>query len=77
LSKAYLRLVADPKGDDWDSRGHFFPAAAEAMHRILVENARRKGRRKHGGGLVRYDLDAAEPVDEPAVRENCSPSTRS
>jgi RNA polymerase sigma factor (TIGR02999 family) len=70
VHEAYLRLVADPKGDDWDTRGHFFAAAAEAMRRILVENARRKGRRKHGGGLVRHDLDAAQPVAEPEVRED-------
>jgi RNA polymerase sigma factor (TIGR02999 family) len=60
VNEAYLRLVG-PAGDRrWDSRGHFFAAAAEAMRRILVENARRKGRRKHGGGLRREhpDLDA-------------------
>jgi RNA polymerase sigma factor (TIGR02999 family) len=70
VHEAYLRLVGDPKGDDWDSRGHFFAAAAEAMRRILVENARRKGRRKHGGGLVRNDLDDAEQIAEPEVRED-------
>src|SRR5262249_52999224 len=42
----------------WNSRGHFFAAAAEAMRRILVENARRKRSRKHGGGHVRQELDA-------------------
>ncbi|HKB39348.1 MAG TPA: ECF-type sigma factor, partial [Gemmataceae bacterium] len=41
VHEAYLRLVHDPEGHDWDSRGHFFAAAAEAMRRILVENARR------------------------------------
>jgi RNA polymerase sigma factor (TIGR02999 family) len=70
VHEAYLRLVADPKGDDWDSRGHFFAAAAEAMRRILVENARRKGRRKHGGALTRHDLVDAEAVAEPEVRED-------
>jgi RNA polymerase sigma factor (TIGR02999 family) len=70
VHEAYLRLVGDPKADDWDSRGHFFAAAAEAMRRILVENARRKGRRKHGGGLIRHDLDAAEQAAEPEVRED-------
>jgi RNA polymerase sigma factor (TIGR02999 family) len=69
VHEAYLRLVGDPEGSDWDNRGHFFAAAAEAMRRILVENARRKGRRKHGGGLARQDLDAAEPV-VPEVRED-------
>jgi RNA polymerase sigma factor (TIGR02999 family) len=70
VHEAYLRLVRDPEGTDWDSRGHFFAAAAEAMRRILVENARRKGRRKRGGGLTRLDLDAAEPVTVPEVRED-------
>jgi RNA polymerase sigma factor (TIGR02999 family) len=70
VHEAYLRLVGDPAGHDWDSRGHFFAAAAEAMRRILVENARRKGRRKRGGGLVRHDLDAAEQVAVPEVRED-------
>jgi len=70
VHEAYLRLVGDPEGSDWDSRGHFFAAAAEAMRRILVENARRKGRRKRGGGLTRRDLDAAEQVTVPEVRED-------
>ena len=70
VHEAYLRLVADPKGEDWDSRGHFFAAAAEAMRRILVENARRKGRRKHGGGLIRHDLNVAEELAEPEIRED-------
>src|SRR6516225_9744781 len=46
VHEAYLRLVGDPQDSNWESRGHFFAAAAEAMRRILVENARRKGRRK-------------------------------
>jgi RNA polymerase sigma factor (TIGR02999 family) len=58
VHEAYLRLVSDP-AREWDSRGHFFAAAAEAMRRILVENARRKRSIKHGGGLVRHDLDPA------------------
>jgi RNA polymerase sigma factor (TIGR02999 family) len=70
VHEAYLRLVRDPEGHDWDSRGHFFAAAAEAMRRILVENARRKARRKRGGGLIRHDLGAAEEVAEPEVRED-------
>ena len=70
VHEAYLRLVGDPEGQDWDSRGHFFAAAAEAMRRILVENARRKGRRKRGGSLLRHDLDAAEEVAVPEVRED-------
>jgi RNA polymerase sigma factor (TIGR02999 family) len=70
VHEAYLRLVDDPEGHDWDSRGHFFAAAAEAMRRILVENARRKGRRKRGGGRARLDLGAAEEVAVPEVRED-------
>ena len=54
---AYLRLVGDRRGQHWDGRGHFFAAAAEAMRRILVENARRKQRPKHGGGRQRVDAD--------------------
>jgi RNA polymerase sigma factor (TIGR02999 family) len=64
VHEAYLRLVASPgckSGENephWDNRRHFFGAAAEAMRRILVENARRKQTRKHGGGRRRQDLDA-------------------
>ncbi len=54
---AYLRMVAPGDKEGWDHRGHFFAAAAEAMRRILVENARRKRSQKHGGGLVRQNLD--------------------
>jgi RNA polymerase sigma factor (TIGR02999 family) len=70
VHEAYLRLVGDPDGTTWDNRGHFFAAAAEAMRRILVEDARRKGRQKHGAGLIRQDLDAAEPMAVPDVRED-------
>ena len=56
VHEAYLRLVGAGNGSRWDSRGHFFAAAAEAMRRILVENARRKGRVKHGGTHRRVDL---------------------
>src|SRR5687768_12485371 len=48
VHEAYLRLVRDPMPLDWNGRGHFFAAAAEAMRRILVERARRRGRLKHG-----------------------------
>jgi RNA polymerase sigma factor (TIGR02999 family) len=68
VHEAYLRLVGDPKGGDWDSRGHFF-AAAEAMRRTLVENARRKGRLKRGG-LTRRDLDEPGQLAAPAVNED-------
>jgi RNA polymerase sigma factor (TIGR02999 family) len=70
VHEAYLRLVGDPGGDDWDNRSHFFAACAEAMRRILVENARKKGRHKRGGGLARRDLDAAEQVAAPEIRED-------
>src|SRR5881296_2861711 len=53
VHEAYLRLVDVEQAQHWDSRGHFFAAAAEAMRRILVDNARRKGRAKHGGGCAR------------------------
>jgi RNA polymerase sigma factor (TIGR02999 family) len=53
VHEAYLRLVDSESIGHWDSRGHFFAAAAEAMRRILVENARRRGREKHGGGRRR------------------------
>jgi len=57
VHEAYLRMVGADDDQRWDNRGHFFAAAAEAMRRILVENARRKRSSKHGGGLVRQDLD--------------------
>src|SRR4051812_23904494 len=61
VHEAYLRLIVGGQPPDWDGRAHFFAAAAEAMRRILVEAARRKGRQKHGGGLVREvsDLNVA------------------
>ena len=59
VHEAYLRLVDADRAQHWNSRGHFFAAAAEAMRRILIENARRKGRLKHGGGRVRIDLEVA------------------
>ena len=57
VHEAYLRLVGSNHKQNWDNRGHFFAAAAEAMRRILVENARRKQRIKHGGGRVRVDVE--------------------
>jgi RNA polymerase sigma factor (TIGR02999 family) len=62
VHEAYLRLVGDHRGKYWDGRAHFFAAAAEAMRRILVENARRTKRFKCGGGLVRRELHEAEPM---------------
>jgi RNA polymerase sigma factor (TIGR02999 family) len=60
VHEAYLRLVDVEEAQRWTSRGHFFAAAAEAMRRILVEHARRKGRRKRGGEHRRLDLQSAE-----------------
>ena len=57
VHEAYLRLAIDDGGVHWDSRGHFFGAAAQAMRRILVEIARRKRRLKHGGAMERQPLD--------------------
>jgi RNA polymerase sigma factor (TIGR02999 family) len=56
VHEAYLRLVGDADRPRWEGRGHFFAAAAEAVRRLLVENARRKHRLKHGGGLHRVEL---------------------
>lgn len=63
VHEAFLRLVVSPKNradqtsSHWDGKGHFFAAAAEAMRRILVENARRKGRTQHGGERMREELN--------------------
>jgi RNA polymerase sigma factor (TIGR02999 family) len=59
VHEAYLRLVGNEPEAHWNSRGHFFAAAAEAMRRILVDNARRKRRPKHGGDRQRVELDEA------------------
>jgi RNA polymerase sigma factor (TIGR02999 family) len=64
VHEAYLRLVDVGNSPHWNSRGHFFAAAAEAMRRILVEQARRKKRPKHGGDRRRIDLDDALDVAE-------------
>src|SRR5262245_55656445 len=58
VHEAYLRLVGNENTQRWDSRGHFFAAAAEAMRRILVDNARRRQSLKRGGGIERIHLDA-------------------
>jgi RNA polymerase sigma factor (TIGR02999 family) len=62
VHEAYLRLVDVKDPQRWEGRGHFFAAAAEAMRRILVERARRKGARKRGGGTTRLDLADAAPA---------------
>jgi RNA polymerase sigma factor (TIGR02999 family) len=69
VHEAYLRLVSDEPEQSWNSRGHFFAAAAEAMRRILVERARSRKRIKRGGDAVRVELDdrfcaADDRVDE-------------
>jgi RNA polymerase sigma factor (TIGR02999 family) len=65
VHEAYVRLVDVEKAQHWNSRNHFFAAAAEAMRRILVEQARRKQADKHGGGRLRVDL--SEDVAAPAA----------
>ncbi|QDT91779.1 ECF-type sigma factor [Gimesia algae] len=67
VHEAYLRLVGDVSEQRWDHRGHFFSAAAESMRRILIENARRKKRLKHGGEHARVDLPeiAAPALERP------------
>ena len=70
VHEAYLRLVGGEHQQDWNGRAHFFGAAAEAMRRILVESARRKGRHRHGGGRKRLtlaDLEVAAEAPDPDV----------
>jgi RNA polymerase sigma factor (TIGR02999 family) len=66
VHEAYLRLVGNGRDPHWNSRGHFFAAAAEAMRRILIGNARQKHALKRGGHARRVDLDAVELADRPA-----------
>jgi RNA polymerase sigma factor (TIGR02999 family) len=68
VHEAYLKLV-ESKAQQWNSRGHFFAAAAEAMRRILVDRARKKQALKHGGDRVRESLDEAS-VMAPEVGED-------
>jgi RNA polymerase sigma factor (TIGR02999 family) len=77
VHEAYLRLVGSAEAPHWDNRRHFFAAAAEAMRRILIDNARRKQTHKHGGGVSREDvdfdalpgLDVHDPLEVMAVHE--------
>jgi RNA polymerase sigma factor (TIGR02999 family) len=81
VHEAYLRLVErpesvvasggrePPEAEQWNGRGHFFAAAAEAMRRILVERARRRERVRHGGELQRQDATEAELVPDERVAE--------
>ena len=72
VHEAYIRLVDVEKAQQWDSRGHFFAAAAEAMRRILVDNARRKASAKRGRHLDRIDLPEIAPGRGSAGRPDCS-----
>ena len=62
VHEAWLRVASDGE-HTWQNRGHFFGAAAEAMRRILIENARRKARLKHGGGQARLNIEDLELAD--------------
>ena len=63
IHEAYLRLVDNDKQQSWNSRGHFFAAAAQAMRRILVERARKKRRIRHGGDRQRINMDKIDVSD--------------
>lgn len=75
VHEAYVRLLGDDEDGKWENRRHFFAAAAEAMRRILVEVARRKGRERHGGDRIRRDVEPIEiagsetPVELVEVHE--------
>lgn len=69
VHEAYLRLVNVAKAQHWNSRGHFFAACAEAMRRILVDNARRKGSRRRGGKQGRCELRDSDRVGLPFLDE--------
>lgn len=69
VHEAYLRLVDGEKAQHWNSRGHFFGAAAEAMRRILVDQARRKQSHKRGGQRRRVSLDSADVSDITPAEE--------
>jgi RNA polymerase sigma factor (TIGR02999 family) len=67
VHEAYLRLVGGDNAQQWNSRGHFFAAAAESMRRILIDRARSKKRHKRGGGRQRVELDSVVlALDTPA-----------
>ena len=67
VHEAYLRLLDNGKSEDWKNRGHFFGAAAEAMRRILIEQARAKKSLKRGGNLQRVDLTINHPGTEDQI----------
>ena len=68
VHEAWLRLVGNQE-QQWNGRAHFFGAAAEAMRRILIENARRKGAQRHGGGQVKLDIQEIEIATAPKDEE--------
>jgi RNA polymerase sigma factor (TIGR02999 family) len=70
VHEAYLRLVDQDQPQQFDGRGHFFAAAAEAMRRILVERARRRQRVRHGGGRQRVDLDHLDAAQLTVEQDN-------
>jgi RNA polymerase sigma factor (TIGR02999 family) len=70
VHEAYMRLVATDKAPNWDSRGHFFAAAAEAMRRILIDRARDRKRLKRGGGRVRQALDLETILHDEAPADD-------
>jgi RNA polymerase sigma factor (TIGR02999 family) len=69
VHEAYLRLVDADKAQQWNSRGHFFAAAAEAMRRILIENARSKHRIRRGGRWKRIELEKIDLADEESAEK--------
>jgi RNA polymerase sigma factor (TIGR02999 family) len=69
VHEAFLRLVDGDGAQRWENRRHFFAAAAEAMRRILIENARRKRTERHGGGRIRVDLDEADLIAQAGSDE--------
>jgi RNA polymerase sigma factor (TIGR02999 family) len=69
VHEAYVRLVNVDYAQNWNSRGHFFTAAAECMRRILVDQARRKMRPKHGGPLQRIEVDEVVSLSDDRARE--------
>jgi RNA polymerase sigma factor (TIGR02999 family) len=69
VHEAYLRLVGGEEARPWNSRGHFFAAAAEAMRRILIDRARARGAEKRGGGRARRSLDDVDPAAPEAPED--------
>lgn len=69
VHEAFVRLVDVENAQKWNSRGHFFAAAVEAMRRILVENARRKLRLRHGGAMDQADIDFVD-IEAPEPRDD-------